>query len=299
MLTRSPFSSRTLLPRAPEMTSASFAPATRYRCAANRATSTSTASVARTSSVTVSVISNPFFLCETAQAVSWRRKGADGHRHAVHAKDFDLAAARDRRLRRRRQRLNGAVVREHDRAVPAFADAHDDPSLSADEIAQVRRLVPLSPPQRGEDRECHAGAERAERQRHRGPAGGTKTERDGAKETADAEHREKAKKHGHSRRIVRPRGAEKRNTHVRNSNRRVKAHVHASADARKEKKRRAEHGRAGEDQLECVGAHRIASFPEELLPAPIVLRVKQLIRRNGNPFPRCGRNFLVHTATDV
>src|SRR2546428_8505097 len=38
----------------------------------------------------------------------------------------------------------------------------------------------------------------------------------------------------------------------------------------------------------------IASFPEELLPSPIVRRVKCLIRGNGNGFPRFGRNLLVH-----
>src|SRR2546426_6501187 len=43
----------------------------------------------------------------------------------------------------------------------------------------------------------------------------------------------------------------------------------------------------------------IASFPEELLPSPIVLRVKCLIRRNGNAFPRYGRNLLVHSPKDL
>src|SRR5207245_4218350 len=146
MVTRSPFASRTLLPRAPEITSASFAPATRYRCAANSATRTRTATVARTSSVMVSVISNPFFLCQTAGAVLWRRKRADGHRHAMHAQYFDLAAARDRRLRGRRQCLHRAVVGECDRAVATLADAHDDPSLSAYEVTQRGRLIAFGPP---------------------------------------------------------------------------------------------------------------------------------------------------------
>src|SRR5438876_394016 len=132
MVTRSPFSSRTLLPRAPEITSASFAPATRYRCAANSATRTSTATVARTSSVMVSVISNPFFLCQTAGAVLWRRKRADGHRHAMHAQYFDLAAACDRRLRGRRQCLHRAVVGECDRAVATLADAREEEKRRAE-----------------------------------------------------------------------------------------------------------------------------------------------------------------------
>src|SRR5207237_7006263 len=38
----------------------------------------------------------------------------------------------------------------------------------------------------------------------------------------------------------------------------------------------------------------IASFPEELLPYPILLRTTRLIRRNGNGFPRYGRHLLVY-----
>src|SRR5438132_6939722 len=43
----------------------------------------------------------------------------------------------------------------------------------------------------------------------------------------------------------------------------------------------------------------IASFPEELLPYPILLRTTRLIRRNGNGFPRYGRNLLVYLRADV
>jgi len=93
--------------------------------------------------------------------------------------DLDLTASSDGRLRCRWKGLHGSVVGEHDRAMAALADAHDDPRLSADQIAKRRRLAAFNPPQCGEDREGHSGAECAERERQRGPAGGAETERPG------------------------------------------------------------------------------------------------------------------------
>ena len=65
--------------------------------------------------------------------------------------DLDLTASSDGRLRCRWKGLHGSVVGEHDRAMAALADAHDDPRLSADQIAKRRRLAAFNPPQCGEE----------------------------------------------------------------------------------------------------------------------------------------------------
>jgi hypothetical protein len=157
----------------------------------------------------------------------------------VNAEDLDLTASRDRRRGRRGQSLQGTVVRQRDRAVAALADAHRDPSRSADQVPQGGGLAAFGPPQSGEYGESHAGAEGAERERHGGPAHRAEPKRNRTEQPADAEHREESEKHGHHGRIVRPCRAYEGHSDVRHADGQMKANVHATADARKEKERRA------------------------------------------------------------
>src|SRR5919204_3875321 len=153
-LVRVPFSSRILLPRAPEITSASFAPATRYRCAAKSASRMITPIVARTSCVTVSVMVIPFFLhAFAASRSSRRREAANRDAHAVHAEDLDVPTERDDYVGLRGKGLHGTVVGQRDHAARLRGDAHDHARTPADKLAQASRLGSFGATQDGEDRE--------------------------------------------------------------------------------------------------------------------------------------------------
>src|SRR3989442_10384269 len=118
--------------------------------------------VARTSCVMLSVTLIPSFSARSRPSRLRRRKRPDGHAHALYGEDLDDLTARNMRRGRRGKRLDGTVVRKHDRTACAFRDTDDDARAAADKITKRGRLPPFGTPQRSEDRECYPRAARAE-----------------------------------------------------------------------------------------------------------------------------------------
>src|SRR6266542_3059300 len=160
-----PAASRNLLPCAPEMMSASFAPATRYLRAARSASMTMTAMVAKISCVIVIDTLIPSFHSRDAPAVLRRRHLSNGDAHPVDRDDLDVTASGDRGRRDGGQDLHRAVVGETDRAARPRPDAHGDASGPSDKVLESGRLGRLGPAEAAKDQERERETGQPERRR--------------------------------------------------------------------------------------------------------------------------------------
>src|SRR6266542_455040 len=249
-----PAASRNLLPCAPEMMSASFAPATRYLRAARSASMTMTAMVAKISCVIVIDTLIPSFHSRDAPAVLRRRHLSNGDAHPVDRDDLDVTASGDRGRRDGGQDLHRAVVGETDRAARPRPDAHGDASGPSDKVLESGRLGRLGPAEAAKDQERERETGQPERRRRAELSDGPEAEGDAAEQAAEAEHREETEQQrGHGRML----DAHEREPQVRHPDRHVHAQPRATAQDGEEEEHRAKQRRAGEEELQrAVRDHR-------------------------------------------